>query len=48
MAPGDHRGCQGGIGAIGAVGGALEVAGGLGAQPHRAPVQGPITPTGSP
>ena len=27
---------------------ALEVAGGLGAQPHWAPVQGPSPPTGSP
>ena len=38
---GDHQGCRG-------VRGAFEVVGGLGAQPHWAPVQGPSTPTGFP
>ena len=36
-----YKGCMG-------VRDALEVASGLGAQPHWAPVQGPSTPTGSP
>ena len=33
---------------VGGVGGALGVAGGLGALPHWPPVQGPSTPTGFP
>ena len=50
MASGEHGGVQGvrGIGAIRGCRGALEVAGGLRAQPHWAPVQGSSTPTGSP
>ena len=51
---GSPRGCQGVLCHLWAIRGCkgsqecIGVAGGLGAQPHWAPVQGPSTPTGSP